>query len=1450
MATEQTVLFTIIPCSATMAGDTVRASVLVSPRLRGGDRLGQFPEWTAWTAQLKERRPQLDVECEGHKRRVAIDTDVLEPALWAELFNDDTFVRAHVYDDYTDHGVISYSVRETLSALKGIYQRAAVELALPDRPAAASQREGGRNRRVLRQLVDGFDVHWDGRHASRWRDANRATHARVALADAQSVSTSRTLDHEGLLVAPSDAGKLRAAAQDFSVFHHMPTPDRDEHPLALDRDKTLDFHQALSALGAYPLLLRKLGLVFDIELPRHFVTETAWGAQGKLSVRAIDLRWQTPTQISALDTAYWHVVLGPWRLFVPAPSASVLGLLVLDPQRFGLAQVDVDGAMHKAIMLADSIRDPDPGSNLFVGVGPEPATHPEVFDPGATLSSLRSGGFSLYADGGAAALAQALHQSKELNHAMEAQEPPPRSLVAEDLVRGYRLDVWDGTSGTWHSLHRRRGTCTVGNASFSVDDEEGFVQLAATQPAPGATPADKDLYVHEAFARWAGWSLSVPRPGKALSHFADPAKAIPIDGDPDYATDEPVTPFKMTARYQPVANSLPSLRFGRRYRFRARAVDLAGNSLPLDDPFGDALGNLFALPRDPEGMAYLRYEPVAAPLVVLRDAAAVQEAGSALDRLVIRSWNDSPEKDADAADTHAAERHLLPPRTSVEIGERHGMFDDAAGKLKSDAATWALIGARDGGELPSAEILVAGKQADYPIVTAAGLDALPYLPDPFSRGVALRDLPGAPAASVARMTTAADSGAIAYATLHDPNPRSGSATLITFGDAQDWTALRGIRVALAEPAAAAADQLPAWDAVERVLTIYLGKGRTQVVPVSSYLGVDDLKQMGVWQWLREYVEHLAQTSPAPDPLDPGAAVDRIGHVLQRATEGGHWMLTPPHLVTLVHAVQQPMGNPSFAALPVAHAEKSTDWKRAPIAARSDPTELAPITAWRVPGATDAYLLGALKVHGASTQKVSLICTWEDPMDDPLADPAPATLPKTAYRASPVDEIPLTSLDENFLVASGTDRRRVGYYDPEHDQIAFLRGDDFTDASEHDAMHFPAAAPRHSIGDTKHHRISYVALAASRYREYFPQDRDLDFTRSSAPVVVDVPASSRPLAPVVAFVLPTFGWQRHGETNVRRSVRFGGGLRVYLHRPWFSSGAGELLGITLWSGNAYNKPLDDELRVRFKPYITQWGMDPIWETGALAGWPSIGDFAGDNRCDRAVSLAEQVKGPGEAAGRVDVVGFPTTYDPERKLWYADLTFNVSTDTYMPFVRLALVRYQPHALADARISPVVLADFAQLTPTRAALVTSDPHHPRTVRVIVSGVAPRGPQAEAHGKVRHNAEGRVVRSPPTRIRIRLQERDPAMASDLGWREAPAAVATVRAEQDGPVPASPDIVLWSGTLNFNQMPEPDRYRVVIEEFEFISADYTASDGDRVVPPGRLVYAEIVPLNADLLRE
>jgi len=133
-----------------------------------------------------------------------------------------------------------------------------------------------------------------------------------------------------------------------------------------------------------------------------------------------------------------------------------------------------------------------------------------------------------------------------------------------------------------------------------------------------------------------------------------------------------------------------------------------------------------------------------------------------------------------------------------------------------------------------------------------------------------------------------------------------------------------------------------------MLTVFLPKGYTSVVPLSSYMTPSGLKLMGLWQWLREFVDLVTIFAAQPAHLMPKQPVDLIAHVLQRAVEGGHWMINPPTLLTLVHAVQQPVGRPVFAALNVEHSDLTGEYylQSDRVRDRTDPHELAPLTAWR------------------------------------------------------------------------------------------------------------------------------------------------------------------------------------------------------------------------------------------------------------------------------------------------------------------------------------------------------------------------------------------------------------------------------------------------------------------------------------------------------------------------
>jgi hypothetical protein len=225
-------------------------------------------------------------------------------------------------------------------------------------------------------------------------------------------------------------------------------------------------------------------------------------------------------------------------------------------------------------------------------------------------------------------------------------------------------------------------------------------------------------------------------------------------------------------------------------------------------------------------------------------------------------------------------------------------------------------------------------------------------------------------------------------------------------------------------------------------------------------------------------------------------------------------------------------------------------------------------------------------------------------------------------------------------------------------------------------------------------------------------------------------------------------------------------------------------------------------------------------------------------DTDVSLEEaSARISANEPGRVDVVGFEPQFDNTRKLWFADLTIDLlDGPTYAPFVRLALVRYQPHALDDARISRVALAAFTQLTPDRVATVTADPHHPRTLRIAVSGVAPSGPPPAGP------ASDRPAR--PTHVQVRVQKKAPA-GGELEWHDAPAAEANVTQLYEGQALFQKDLGLWVGAVTFATAPAPGAYRLLIEEFEYISASH--SENRRA--PGRLTYAEIIEVDAAMVQ-
>jgi hypothetical protein len=1436
MAASQLMIFTAVPYSFSLNPAALPVSVVVSPRLAGKDKLGAYPDWLNWTKLRKQNGLRITFERQGASHTVDISRSILRPDLWEALFNQDTFVCSYAFDDYSDRFISSYPARPAIGLLQSTYQAAGIALAMPTVEGDPRERQA-RRRGLFESLVGGYALQWDEASGKQWRsqqfDLQRTLGLRFRGTSFRSGQVA-SLSSDGLLatgaLTPSSQsfGRLQQdVVQRFGVFSHQPQGAPIKRA-SLDEKTVLDFHQALTSFNTYPVLQRMLGLVFDVTLPIDFLPLTDPDSSGTLRIIRVEGDWNadTPTKIPVTSTAYFHTVRAGTRAFGVASRhlveqdqpLQIMGLLDLDPARYFLAQIDIDGALHKAIMLADT---------LTQSPGEAPPQHPEVFDPTTVLPSLRSSGMSLMADARAISLLETFQESQKFNDAIEKGQSQPRPFCAEDLVRGLRLDVWDAATGTWHSLHRRNASYVVGNSGLEVkaEDEEGFFQVAATQEAPRAdgTRVRDDLYLHEALCRWAGWSLSAGMPGKHLTRSGDPDKAVPNAADPD-PENEAITPFKMTTKFDVVKGNLPRLRFGGAYRFRIRVVDLAGNGLKVSDEATKLLTPDHALPSGDRVIPYLRFEAIASPVIVLRDKRGITGEGSSIDRLVIRSFNADRSLDSAAADVTNADRHIAPPRSSVEMAERHGLFDSASGQLNASSAMWQLIKDRDEGNFAQVKIetiVIDGDEQEVPLEPADRIDALPYLPDALARGAALRNLPGTLSGVIGQVEPGAGAAAaIAYDLINDANPRPGSATIIGFGGHQDWQEVKPFRLAMGE-----GNGSPNWDPANRLLTVFLPKASTYTVPLSSWTEPEDLKLMGVWQWLRESVEFATSQHPDEEFYKELLVKDRIAHVLQLAREGGHSMLTPPHLLTLVHAVQQPIGRPTFSRLTMQLNTTITDpLQTQPEGQPTAVTELAILSSWRKLGSTDASLIGALQIHGASTAKVDIVAEWTDPVDD-LAEDAPAEQLFSGH----VDEVPLARFSDGYLTTAG-DRRAVAYYDADRDLMCFAPAGSLLGNLASGVLVDTDAAPRHRISDAKHHLVKYAAVATSRYREYFPSaaadGTPLVFTRESEPVEVHVPASARPVAPQVLYVVPTFGWERETVTNQKRSVRMGGGLRIYLDRPWYSSGRDELLGVTLVS----ELPVDRE---DWKPFISQWGQDPIWTSVPLGDFPQVADFPDAVATELGLPLDVQRPDSTELR-KVGVAGHEVHFDTDRKLWYCDLVVNPGTATFAPFVRLALVRYQPYALVEAKLSRVVLADFAQLTPERASTVTADPYNPGSLRVAISGPAPHSSTSIAG----------VYSDRRTVISVTVQKRNESLHSDLAWADSGDFAIEADPAKAG---RNPDFVVWSGSVCYLALPDrpkANRYRLLIEEHEIVPADGPDGRGRQ----RRLIYLETILLDAALL--
>jgi hypothetical protein len=1313
-------------------GDLLRLSIMLSPRLIGpaDATLADYPLFTGgdgtsnWTGIAKTLGFQVLFDGADDAVTVAPDTSAIDDAVWRALFPATLSVTSHSFDEYTGPPISSNTcpVKENFNNIVDGYRQLPDELPDAATPSGAAFQRAAQAR--LSRLVAPTE---EGRQTVRG-------HLQLLKATYGAVTARHIAAVPGITADVLRFDEMASFYEGLSKGARNRYDDAKQRNFQLDPHQ-FDFHTAFTGVSRYPDLMRALGLVFDLEIPFSGPLVDIRDGAGRVRLKDVS---------SSLATSPFEgwTLARPWTLYVlnrtaktffvrsANPSSNLVsGMLFLpSPDDYTAMGLNLDELAHG--LRPSLVRFHKEAARARAA-----GTAPPTLTPPAP----RSSGLSLSRSGLAGQLDSMLQKQLNNNNILSDDRTGAGvQLEAEDLLRGFRVDIRVEGQTTWRSLCQRAGTYKFTNGPIvRYWTDEGFIALRAFNPDSDTNDA---LWAHETLFRWLGWSLSVPRPGKTIS-----PEDVPMS-----QSDQGTSNLPLTASFAPVAGSLPRLRFGWTYDCRLRIVDLAGNGLRLDSPISE----YFTLPLG----KYLRFDPLVAPTMLMKDP---PKPGESVERLVIRSDFDTPS-------TETAERLIAPPKTSVQMAEWHGMLDTPTGL---DPNVYSLLTQLDGtfGDAP---------YGDNP-------PPLPYLPDPLARGATFDFAPNP--------------------SIRPINPlMQVPLTQVPFDSA--WPKLQTFRLILQEGAAEAS-----WDPGARVLTVQIPKGWAIPINLASYMD-DDVNNEGK-QGLRLF-DLWDSAKNNPDP----AVRRRLERFRQSALQSKVPGLTPVRQLTLVHAVQRPLIKPPL-----------------------DPTTTG-FAVRRKEGDTFCTFLGQIRVDGPSTDKFELMAEWDEPIDDGVNHPS--------RRSS------ATLVRRRDIAATETQ------WEPDRD------------SGQETANFIPT---RHEFGDTKYRRVTYRVRATTRFREYFPETltRDIaNISQVSDKVPVDVPASARPAAPKVLYVIPTFGWEQTGsgtEEPLSRKRRVG--LRVYLDRPWYSSGDGELLGVLLahkpfpppnpdpgdgggyrrrpsatgrLGGDAVVEP-PQKVPETLAPFVTQWGTDPAFSSVSMSSafTPLPAHFHNAKLVELDVKLAEG--GPLIPVGFA-VVGFDVQFDPpdpsnpelpadpskhpHNGRWFCDI--EIDTDgAYFPFLRLALVRFQPNgnprefvgeSPIDLRVSRVVLADFVQLAPGRSASATFDPND--ATRLTVSVAGPSYQEKSDPGNVGRPAPRMVV----------------SVQADFGDASLPLWIPMGDTELSRDTSQGIVNTLWSGAvvLPFARGMRP--MRLVIREFERLPADDLDRgniSANRFVD--RLVYADVL---------
>ncbi len=1334
----QELVFTTLPNQKiTLEGKQyLQVSVFVTPRIKSSSQvtLGQVPDMLNWATKMKETKFFFRIKGVASDVEARLDAGQIDPTFYGNVFHKDIKVEKSEMETLHLKQINSFPVKHITDFLQKNYQKAAIEspkLMLPATFFIDPEKLG-----VVSDMKIDAKVPQEAVNAERKEPLKvKSMMLRNTTVASELKTTLRTQKFIPFV-------KLAEPEKDFAQMRSFHKVEKANLPPIVLKKPTFEFHNIISVVNSFPQMMRKLGFILDFTIP--YTTNIP--ASGTIHLVPQSLIFsESNTSISVPLSAY-SIAGDTFIMADPSDTLFKNGFVRINTDAFSVVQVDSDGLALKTasavenktlevarffeaksrltlnpnLKLANLRVQPVQSPSVAQRIQPvnqvrmqkepiqlqrvKPLEKLKIIEPPAKsgLPTMRSAGIALIRNGISKQVAVKLERNfkfqellidKPLKVAGFNYKIPTEILYSDDVVMAYRMDIaYEDNPTKWFSLHQRQNAYSWFDESGTehpisgTSPDEGYVELALAEQRE-----NKDnLYIPETLARWEGWSLAVGKPGLSIDESNDhPARELKDKHDflrnrleerKKYAFDSSLD-FKLNAQSKIVPGTLPKLRYGKKYQVRIRTVDLAGNSLPISAQTTTPSETLRS------NIKYLRYEPLSSPISLVGNAL---RDGEFLEQMVIRSNFDKSAKDYERrhevrgqASDGKSVRYMLPPRNSQLTAETHSMFDNAFGNNPEAAKkVYSIITSHEG--------LFQPAEGNKEKVYAPSDVEIIYLPDPMAAGIAIF----VDEEAENTHTQEFEPRMFSFFSRDEITPETTNSISIP----EDWYNADYFRIVLEEGTLGSS-----YDKANRIFTITLPKGQRMKLKVSTFWREKDLKELSaLWQLIKE------------------GSGTKLAELEKIAKSGQHWMLSPPRNLELIHAVQQPV--------------------EAPV--------LQKILPERDYGDTSADINAKFTVHGESTDFVEIQAIWTEQFDDGISVEIETknlryTIPDIDIyyhdKVVTIGNIPELRPDLNFaqkreiMPVWKNDPSRIEkleiqpgatkvntLYRNQAVKLANLQKEkttavktvtnqlnfeiaefDYHFVKLLDLRNFPV---EHAFGDTHHRWIDYNVVATSRYTDYFSHvfkpNEEHSFKRESEPKkMVNILSTARPAKPELDYVIPTFEWQKtiKGDTHYHR--RKGGGLRVYLKRPWFSSGDDEMLAVILPNQDVNGsgvKPMMHIMGPGYTDLYTHWGADPLF----VSVLPQSPSPSADNFRLNPIKEKDLVY-PEKEDLKVAAVAYPVMFDKERQMWFADIAID-SDPMYFPFIKLALARYQQHSLrtenTDVCLSNVVMASMMQLVPER--------------------------------------------------------------------------------------------------------------------------------------------------------